>query len=232
MKRQISLLGLLILIPALSFAGWVSQNSGAAFALSSVHFPVDAQTGYITVSNGAILKTTDGGANWAALSSGTSNPLTAVCFPVDTQTGWVVGAGGLIRKTTDGGATWTTQASGTSNILNSVYFPTNAQTGYIVGGSGSGSTILKTTDGGIGVEERPGGEGRSPVAGFQASPNPFRSSARISGHEAERFALYDVSGRQVGTCPGDRIGADLAPGVYFLESVGQEARPLRIVKIR
>jgi hypothetical protein len=70
------------------------------------------------------------------------------------------------------------------------------------------------------------------VAGFKASPNPFCSSARIPGHEAERFALYDVSGRQVGTCQGGRIGADLAPGVYFLESGGQDARPLRIVKIR
>jgi len=66
-----------------------------------------------------------------------------------------------------------------------------------------------------------------------ATPNPFVSFARVPGHEAERFALYDVSGRQVGTYKGDRIGEGLAPGVYFLKGMGNAgAAPVRILKVR
>jgi hypothetical protein len=68
---------------------------------------------------------------------------------------------------------------------------------------------------------------------IKAAPNPFASFARVPGHEGERFALYDVSGRQVGNFPGDRIGEGLSPGVYFLKSTGNTgAAPLRIVKLR
>jgi len=56
--------------------------------------------------------------------------------------------------------------------------------------------------------------------------------AILLGHEAERFSLYDISGRKVGTYRGDRVGEGLAPGVYFLRQEGKNAEPLRIVKIR
>jgi hypothetical protein len=32
--------------------------------------------------------------------------------------------------------------------------------------------------------------------------------------------------------PGDRHGGDAGPGVYFPREMGQESRPVRIVKIR
>ena len=64
-------------------------------------------------------------------------------------------------------------------------------------------------------------------------PNPFTSFATFPGHSSERFALYDISGRRVGTYRGDRVGADLAPGVYFLRPVGnKDAKPVRVVKLR
>ncbi len=63
-------------------------------------------------------------------------------------------------------------------------------------------------------------------------PNPFASFASIPGHEAERFSLYDISGRKVGTCRGDRIGEGLSAGVYFLKPAKGEGRPVRIVKVR
>jgi hypothetical protein len=63
-------------------------------------------------------------------------------------------------------------------------------------------------------------------------PNPFVSYSRTPGYEAERFALYDVSGRKVGVYKGDRIGEGLSAGVYFLKPEGQDAKPLRIVKLR
>jgi len=67
---------------------------------------------------------------------------------------------------------------------------------------------------------------------FSIRPNPFTSFATVPGHPTDRFALYDVSGRKVGVYRGDRIGADVPPGVYFLRPIGQAYKPLRVVKIR
>jgi len=69
-------------------------------------------------------------------------------------------------------------------------------------------------------------------AGMTANPNPFLSFTRVVGHKREPFALYDVSGRRVGTYKGDRIGEGLAPGVYFLRPSAESAKLLRIVKLR
>ncbi len=67
---------------------------------------------------------------------------------------------------------------------------------------------------------------------YRVAPNPFLSYASVPGHERESFALYDVSGRKVGTYKGDRIGSGLSAGIYFLKPEGQDAKPLRIVKLR
>ena len=80
--------------------------------------------------------------------------------------------------------------------------------------------------------ETAGGTGRRVAAGLRPIPNPFISQARIPGHEAERFFLYDISGRQVGICRGDRIGVNLPPGVYFLRGHNQNSLPIRVVKVR
>jgi len=64
------------------------------------------------------------------------------------------------------------------------------------------------------------------------SPNPFISFTTLPGHEAERFMLYDLSGRKVGTYPGCRIGHDLGPGVYFIRAKGKTGITARVVKVR
>ena len=69
-------------------------------------------------------------------------------------------------------------------------------------------------------------------AELRITPNPYVSFARVPGHEAERFSLYDISGRKVGTYPGDRIGEGLSPGVYFLRQEEGSGAPVRVVKIR
>ena len=104
-----------------------------------------------------------------------------------------------------------------------------ASTGYAVGDSGN---ILKTTDGGIGVEEARKTEFGKGHAELRITPNPFTSFAMVPGHEAERFSLYDISGRKVGTYRGDRVGVGLAPGIYFLRPEQGDARPVRVVKVR
>jgi hypothetical protein len=70
------------------------------------------------------------------------------------------------------------------------------------------------------------------VSRIAVRPNPFVSYAALPGHEAERFALYDISGRKVGIFRGDRIGEKLVPGVYFLQPENGSAKPSRIVKVR
>jgi hypothetical protein len=88
-------------------------------------------------------------------------------------------------------------------------------------------TILSAS----GVEQ--GGAQRSVnLQGYKVTPNPFASFATIPGHEGERFALYDISGKLVGSYRGNRIGEGLSAGVYFLRPEGKDTKPLRIVKIR
>jgi hypothetical protein len=74
----------------------------------------------------------------------------------------------------------------------------------------------------------------SPISRFPTSvrPNPFVSFTSVPGHASELFALYDISGRRVGTYKGDRIGEDLPPGIYFLRGKDGMSPPLRIVKVR
>jgi hypothetical protein len=85
--------------------------------------------------------------------------------------------------------------------------------------------------GNLGVEEN---TFSSHIPHFPLSicPNPFTSFATVPNHEADRFALYDISGRRVGTYKGDKIGEDLGPGVYFIRPYNRDSKPLRIVKVK
>ena len=56
---------------------------------------------------------------------------------------------GTIFKTTNAGSSWIELNSTVSTALNSIYFP-DSQTGYTVGSNG---VILKTTTGGLGLNE-------------------------------------------------------------------------------
>jgi hypothetical protein len=83
------------------------------------------------------------------------------------------------------------------------------------------------------VEDKFWGAGPSKaVRHLRIIPNPFTSFTTVPGYEIERFSLYDVSGRRVGTYKGDRIGEGLAAGVYFLRAEGGKDRLVRVVKVR
>jgi hypothetical protein len=111
--------------------------------------------------------------------------------------------------------------------------------GYIVAGytdnygSGDKVYLIKTdTDGNTGIEEKSGQGPAVKGQGVIVTPNPFTSFARVPGHEAERFDLYDISGKCVGACPGDRFGERLSPGVYFISPLGTYGGSVRVVKVR
>jgi hypothetical protein len=83
-----------------------------------------------------------------------------------------------------------------------------------------------------GAEEQVKGTPRACLGRGSTVPNPFVSFATLPGFEKEHFALYDISGRQVGTYRGDRIGHDLVPGVYFLMAKERTGITAKVVKVR
>jgi len=146
----------------------------------------------------------------------------------------------LLRTDASGDTLWTRVYGGDSgDWARSVQQTQDG--GYIVGGVtasfGAGNYdvyLIKTDgDGNVGVETDRGQRAEAPEARrLEIIPNPFLSFAKVPGHEAERFTLYDLSGRRVGTWSGNRIGQGLAPGVYWARLEGRRARPLRMVKLK
>jgi len=86
----------------------------------------------------------------------------------------------------------------------------------------------------LGMETPPGPVSRNApsTVRYSSVPNPFTSFATVPGHSADRFALYDISGRRVGVFKGDRIGEGLRAGVYFLRAESGGGKPVRVVKVR
>jgi hypothetical protein len=132
----------------------------------------------------------------------------------------------LIKTDSQGDTLWTRTFGGASSDWSECVRQT-PDGGYIVAGytlsfgAGSCDVYLIKTDanGNVGVAE-PLTVNRSSQARLLAQPNPFTSVTRVPGHEREYFAVSDVTGRQVAVSRGDRVGAGLRSGVYFLSAVG------------
>jgi photosystem II stability/assembly factor-like uncharacterized protein len=211
-----------------SGATWQTQTSNVTNTLYWVIFP-SPQNGWAVGTGGTIIATTDGGTTWNQQTSNTTLPLYSAAF-VNAQRGWIVGDSGIALETTNGGQTWTFDTTRTKIPLYAASF-TDRDHGWSIGGFGL--TLGYGRAGQYGVEQRSTGAGELRVRnGIKAWPNPFVSYARVAGREKERFALYDVTGRRVGTYTGKRIGADIGSGVYFLMAENKEDRPVRIVKVR
>jgi len=86
--------------------------------------------------------------------------------------------------------------------------------------------------GNSGVEELSSSHLTHYLSRLTVSPNPFTTYTTVPGHSTDRFVLYDISGRRVGTYKGDRIGEGLRAGVYFIRAESGDARPVRVVKLR
>ena len=133
-----------------------------------------------------------------------------------------------------------TKTYGGANVDRGSSVQQTSDGGYIIAGytgsfgNGLQVYLIKTDSSGrtSGVEVTERGRGPWEMGRITASPNPFTSFATLPGHETERFALYDVSGRKVGIFRGDRVGEGLAPGVYFLRSQDGLSSPVRVVKVR
>jgi len=154
-------------------AHWRIQRTHTYEYLMSVDF-TDAQNGWVSGTNGALLHTTDGGAHWVkapAWPGSKNEDLWAVDF-TDAQHGWLAGGSaatmtGFIRRTTDGGQTWTVQQTATGAVFYGLKAPVCAVGGDPVTGNG---TAVYSTDGGATWAVSAGAPSDKCLYGVGASP--------------------------------------------------------------
>lgn len=144
----------------------------------------------------------------------------------------------LIKTNSSGDTAWTRTYGGANADVGGAVQQT-ADGGYVTAGwtssfgaGGSDIYLIKTdANGSLAVEEERA-DRKTTAGSLRVVPTPFASFARVLGHEAEQFSLYDISGKLVGTCRGDRVGEKCSPGVYFVSPQGANSGPVRLVKVR
>jgi len=212
-----------------SGATWQGQNSNVNQGLRWIQFK-DRLNGWCVGTNGTALWTTDGGTTWNQGTTGTTDPLWSCAF-YDNLNGFACGNDGLLIMTNDGGRNWTPDTSNKAHANLTALRALDSTHAWAVGGYGIvlGWRLAGTS----GVEQGSQGAGELRVKnGIKAWPNPFVSYVRVPGHEKERFALYDITGRKMGVYPGSQIGGNVVAGVYFLMAENKEGGLVRVVKVR
>ena len=143
----------------------------------------------------------------------------------------------LVKTNSSGDTLWTRAYDGWVYDDAAYSVQQTADGGYIVAGYVLSDFtyidfwLIKTDENGrLGVEE-PGSSRQVAAGSLKVTPSPFASFARIPGHESDRFSLYDISGKLVGTYSGNRVGEGLAPAVYFVR-LDKHSENLRIVKVK
>jgi photosystem II stability/assembly factor-like uncharacterized protein len=97
--------------------------------------------------DGALARTTDGGATWQSLGVPTNSSILDASFPTAT-TGYVLDLDGHLFKTTNAGAGWSGLDTGTSVVLKHV-IATSSSTVLLF----SADTVRRSTDGGNSFEQ-------------------------------------------------------------------------------
>ena len=125
---------------------------------------VDAQNGWIGLSGGGILRTTDGGVTWTSQTTGLTSPIYQIVM-IDAQTGWARSAAATALRTTDGGQHWTAMkvfpgGDRTTDDLAAV----SADAAWVL----YDGRLCRTTDGGATWAQ---------YSGFNASDNVWFTSA-------------------------------------------------------
>ncbi len=104
---------------------------------------LNANVVWVVAEDGALLATSNGGADWTLVDLITSAHLRAIATAGNA--GWVVGDGGVVRKTSDAGLTWSPQNAGTLRALRGVT-AVDADHAWAVG---DGGIVVSTSDGGV-----------------------------------------------------------------------------------
>ncbi len=117
------------------------KDSGTTEDLDAIWF-IDETTGFAAGSNGAFVKTEDGGKTWVAVDLPV--PCMSTVRFADSNVGYAAGNFGALYRTEDGGKTWVQQAAGiTEGWITSVAV-VDASKAYFTTDDG----LYATTDGG------------------------------------------------------------------------------------
>lgn len=174
----------------------VSRDNGLGFAVGGNN------------SNSIVYKTSDFGISWFPVFDQSPGALKSIFRGAYN---YAVGDGGIILKGNYFGDNWSWQYSGVTTDLNAVdALDQNTDVAYAVGDNG---VMLKTSDGGIGVNvistEIP-----SAFSLQQNYPNPFNPSTFIKFDVAKSsfvsLRVFDALGREVAVL----VNQDLKPGTY------------------
>lgn len=144
-----------------------------------------ADTGYMLLNNGSLLKTTVSGV-WVNLLTDTS----VKCFSFyDANTGYIGGNTGFLNKTSNGGQTWTSEISGTNHTITSIYTFAN-QVAYF---KDSLSDLYKNTALIASIKTI------SVVNELKIYPNPGNDKLSIETNNAswQTLQVYDITGKLV-----------------------------------
>ncbi len=222
---------------------YVRQTADGGYLVTGYSYSFGAGNGDVY-----LIKTDSlGDSLWTRLYGGTANDM-GYCGLPTSDGGYIIagstssfGAGYddlyLIKTNGEGDTLWTRAFGGPSYDVGYSCRPTSdggcITTGYTRSfGAGNADVYLIKTDslGNAGTAEPLATHPAKPTR-YTVQPNPITSVARVHGHEAELFALADVAGRQVTVCRGDRIGAGLRPGIYFLSPAGlRTGKAVTIIK--
>ena len=166
---------------------------------------------------GLLMNTKNGSNKWDAVVQDTINQGQILDLHIESNmpnayyaSGWY----GEIYKSTDGGNNWFSLVSGVNNITNltGIFFINNL-TGWVVGYNG---TIIKTTSGGIGIDEN------TNEIQLKIYPNPAQDRIYIAtteGLDLQQVDFFDLQGKQILSTKVLENGIDisgLANGVYVL----------------
>lgn len=81
---------------------------------------MDSLRGFVSKSNGSVVKTIDGGSTWITLTSPFNSKINSLRFANDTL-GYAGSNAGLLAKTVNGGLSWSIENSGTINDITELY---------------------------------------------------------------------------------------------------------------
>lgn len=170
---------------------WSLQTNPTSATGESMQF-VSAQEGWIGLTSGQLLHTTNAGSSWQVVTPNSGDGSTGIDAPgsrvsfVDASTGWVLktltttsdSAGAVLYKTTNAGQTWT------STVLSNTIGDSGIQVQFVdanhgwvlIFNMGTGTaTFLKTTNGGATWTPTDGGGifyYVSPTVGYAFSAGP------------------------------------------------------------
>jgi hypothetical protein len=171
---------------------WNAQSSGLGVGLFGTGV-VGEDTVYAVggVTQGVILKTTNGGATWATVLNGVDVSFRSVTGIADTA--WACAFDGIIYETRDGGASWVRYSVGDTYNNTGINFRTSR--GIVTGNGGHGRVFgLANPD--VGINKN-----------FYAPnqlllyPNPVAQTLNLKGYFVKstsvNFTIKDIEGKVV-----------------------------------